>query len=255
MTEKLGIIQSRGLGDILIALPIANHYRKLGNEIYWPICEEFYSHVKNTVPWVNWIPIVTDNGSFFYDVPMAKLHELGIENALCLYQSLTGHPEFSSRPEFQITKFDQYKYHVAQVPFLDKWKLSECITRDHTREFNLKKNLQINDNNYVLVHLTGSDHKASLNRSWIPQDLRVIEIEPKTDCIFDWLGIMENAQAIIAVDSAFSNLIDQLGLTQTVDCYFIPRSHIQLTPVLGGSWTVIEPEESVKNRITIFRSN
>ena len=37
--KKLGIIQTRGLGDIHIALPIAFFYKKKGFEIYWPIYE------------------------------------------------------------------------------------------------------------------------------------------------------------------------------------------------------------------------
>ena len=55
--SKLGIIQSRGIGDIVIALPIAKEYADQGNEIYWPICEDFVSHFKDTAPWVNWLPV------------------------------------------------------------------------------------------------------------------------------------------------------------------------------------------------------
>ena len=87
--KKIGIIQSRGLGDIVIALPIAKFYRDQGWEVYWPICEEFVSNFTHTVPWVKWIPIPTDSGSFFYDQPMQRLNELGVENAIYLYQALT----------------------------------------------------------------------------------------------------------------------------------------------------------------------
>ena len=50
---KIGIIQSRGLGDIVIALPIALHYHKLGYEVHWPICEEFISNFIDHVPFVD----------------------------------------------------------------------------------------------------------------------------------------------------------------------------------------------------------
>lgn len=255
MSEKLGIIQSRGLGDIVIALPIAWQYHKEGNEIYWPICEEFISHFKDVVPWVNWLAVKTDNGSFFYDTPMQILGQMGVENALCLYQALTGHPEFSSRPEFQIAKFDQYKYFVSGVPFVKKWQLSECLTRNTARELDLFSKLNLAGQNYVVLHLNGSDHEAKLDPSWIPEGYKTVTITEQTDCIFDWLTVIENAQGLIAVDSIISNIVDQLGLTDQVDCYFIPRSHIHLTPVLGGSWTILEPEESVMKRITIFKSS
>ncbi len=254
--QKLGLIQSRGIGDIVIALPIARWYNNEGYDIYWPICEEFVSNVKDTVPWVNWIPIAKDHGAFFYDVPMQKFNELGIENFICLYQSLTAHTELSSRPEFQITKFDQLKYHAAQVPFLEKWNLSECITRDPEREQKLRNQLDIRDNEpYVVVHLEGSDHRASYDPAWIPSGWRIIEVGTLTDSVFDWIGILENAQAIVAVDSIISNLVDQLGINNVVDSYFIPRSHIHLTPVLGGPWTTLDPGADVLKRISIFRSN
>lgn len=135
MAEKLGIIQSRGLGDIIIALPIAHYYYKEGYEILWPICEEFVSNFEQTAPWVKWIPIPTDKkGNYFYNEPIARIKNLGCDQALPLYQSLTGHPEFVDRPWFQVAKFDQYKYHTAEVPFLEKWKLNECITRNPGRE-------------------------------------------------------------------------------------------------------------------------
>lgn len=253
--KKLGIIQSRGLGDIVIALPIANYYRKEGWDVYWPICEEFLGSVKDTVTWVNWIPIPKDQGQFFYDVPLERLRNLKVENAICLYQALTGHPELVSRQEFQITKFDQLKYHAAGVPFLEKWNLNKCITRNPEREQKLKDQLGIKEGEqYVVVHLEGSDHKASYDPSWIPEGWRTIEITPITDSVFDWLGVLEGAEAIIAVDSIISNIVDQMKITESVDCYFIPRSHIHLTPVLGGTWTTLDPGETVKKKISVFRA-
>jgi hypothetical protein len=254
--KKIGIIQSRGLGDIVIALPIARSYYDQGWSVYWPICEEFHTSVKDTVPWVTWVPIPKDTGAFFYDVPMARLRDLKVENAICLYQALTGHPELAAREEFQITKFDQLKYHAAGVPFLNKWQLDRCIKRNPEREQALRDLLGIKpDEPYVAVHLEGSDHKATYDPSWIPQGWRVIEISPQTDCVFDWLGVLEGAEAIITVDSVISNIVDQLKITEQVDCYFIPRSHIHLTPVLGGTWTTLDPGDDVKKRITVFRAS
>lgn len=63
-------------------------------------------------------------------------------------------------------------------------------------------------------------------------------ITNQTDCIFDWLKIIEGAESLVMVDSVFSNLVDQMNLGQ--DRYFIPRSHIGLTPVQGQDWTWIK---------------
>jgi hypothetical protein len=252
MAERIGIIQSRGLGDIVIALPIAGHYKDQGQEVYWPIGESFWPSVKDVVPWVHWIPIPEDQGPFFYEVPSQRLKNFRVDNVVCLYQSLSSHPEFQNRPEFQITGFDQIKYHIAEVPFLNKWRLAEYITRNPQREQALADRLR-DGRPYAVLHLTGSDHKAEFDTAAIPEDWQIIEITDQTPCIFDWLGLLEGAEAIVAVDSVVANLVDQLGINRNVDSYFIPRSHIHLTPVLGNPWTVISPGPTVEQRIRIFR--
>ena len=236
MTKRLGIIQSRGLGDLIIALPIAGHYRQQGYEIYWPICEEFMGSMTQAAPWVKWIPLKPDAGAFFYDVPMQRLKNFKVDEVICLYQALTGHPEFSEEKHFQYTKFDQYKYIKAGVPFLDKWRLSEYITRDSQREQALYDRLVTNPN-YVVTHLTGSSARATFDTGMIPQDWQTIEIDQQTDSVFDWLKILEGAQSLVMIDSVFANLVDQMHIGD--DRYFIQRSHIGLTPVQGGHWTWI----------------
>lgn len=233
--KKLGIIQSRGLGDLIIALPIARWYADRNWDVYWPICEEFYSSMRDSAPWVRWIPIPTDPiGHFFYDVPMERLRNFKCDEIVCLYQALTNHPELSSEPYFQATKFDQYKYIKMAVPFTEKWNLARCITRNPEREQALREQV-VQNPNYCVLHLQGSDFAVDVDRSIIPADWQQIEITTQTDCIFDWLGVLEGAQSLIMVDSVFANLVDQLGIGE--DRYFIQRSHIGLTPVHQGPWT------------------
>lgn len=235
MSKRLGIIQSRGLGDLIIALPIAKWYHNEGWEVYWPICEEFYPSMKDTAPWVKWIPIPTDPiGHFFYDIPMERLKNFKCDEIHCLYQALTGHPELSAEPYFQCTKFDQYKYIKMAVPFTEKWNLAPCLTRNPEREQALYDRVVQNDN-YVVLHLRGSDKAVDIDRSIIPQGWQQIEITEQTDCIFDWLKVIEGAQSLIMIDSCYSNLVDQLGIGE--DNYFIQRSHIGLTPVQNLPWT------------------
>lgn len=233
MSKKLGLIQSRGLGDLVIALPIAGYYHKQGWEVLWPIAEDFVPSMTKAAPWVKWIPIKPDHGPFFYDEPMKRLKNFKCDEIICLYQALTGH-NFHEEKYFQYTKFDQYKYIKTGVPFLEKWKLAEYITRDHDREQALYDRLVTNPN-YVVTHLKGSDVVATYDDSIIPEGWQVINIDEQTDCIWDWLTIIERAQSLIMVDSVFSNIVDQLGIGE--DRYFIQRSHIGLTPVQGQDWT------------------
>ena len=237
---RLGLIQSRGLGDIVIALPIAGYYHDQGWDIYWPIDEQFLANVENHAPWVKWIPIPVDpQGRYFYDVPMERLRNFRCDEIIPLYQHLTGHP-FSEARYFQYTGFDQYKYIRAQVPFLHKWRLADYITRDLAEEHRLYNQLINPTNpNYAVVHLEGSDHTAKFDPQIIPQDWQTIYIRPgHTPSIFNWLKIIEGAQSLVAVDSCIANMTDQMKVEG--DLYFIQRSHIGLTPTLGQDWTWLE---------------
>ena len=236
MSKRLGIIQTRGLGDIVIALPIAKHYQREGWEVLWPIAEPWVEMMNRAAPWVKWIPITVDPGPFFYDVPLQRLKNFKCDEIVCLYQALTGQ-DFHNEVYFQHTKFDQYKYIRAGVPFKEKWNLAECLIRDTPREQALYDRVVTNPN-YVVVHLTGSDHRADFDCSIIPADWQTIEIvDSMASSIFDWLMVLEKAQSLILVDSVFSNIVDQMNIGD--DRYFIPRSHIGLTPVQGNDWTWI----------------
>ena len=231
--KRLGIIQSRWLGDLVIALPIAGHYRDQGWDIYWPILESFLPSMTQVAPWVNWVPLPYDApGAYFYDIPHQRLKNLGITEYLPLYQHLTGH-DFAKEKYFQYTSFDQYKYIAAGVPFLKKWDLAQYIERDLAREQALYDRL-ITNPQYCVLHLEGSDHRAKFDPSMIPQDWQIIEIKPTTDSIWDWLTIIDRSESLVMVDSVFANITDQLGLGS--DRYFIQRSHIGLTPVQGHHW-------------------
>lgn len=252
MNKKLGIIQSRGIGDILIALPIAKYYYDQGWSIYWPICEEFMPNFENHVPWIKWIPIPTDpQGKFFYDTPLSRLRNFDCTEILPLYQSLSNKPEFSQELFFQHTNFDQYKYLKASVPFKHKWLLKDCITRNHKQEQLLFDKL-VTQENYAVIHLQGWDHTAEFDRSILPTNWQIIEITKQSNSIFDWITILEKAQSIIAVDSGIANMIDQLEIGD--DLYFLPRSHIHLTPVMGQSWNWIQ-NLNLNPNTKIFRSS
>lgn len=231
--QRLGIIQSRGLGDLIIALPIAGHYHKQGWEVYWPILEEFVPSMQSLAPWVHWVPLPYDPpGRYFYDIALERLANFKCDEIIPLYQHLTNH-KFSEEKYFQYTSFDQYKYIAAGIPFLKKWDLAKYIQRDLVREQALYERL-ITNSQYCVLHLEGSDHRAKFDRSMIPQDWQIIEIKPTTDSIWDWLTIIDRSESLVMVDSVFANITDQLGLGS--DRYFIQRSHIGLTPVQGHHW-------------------
>ena len=251
--KKIGIIQTRGLGDIILALPIAKHYHDQGYLVHWPVVDQWLAQLQRHAPWVKWIPVVPDNGAFFYDIPLERLKNFGCEEVICLYQSLSSHPEFSNAPWFQIQKFDEYKYTRAGVPFRKKWTLKECIKRDHSAEQALYDRIVKKDLYYV-THLEGSSYRTQVDLSSLPAEWQRIDITEQAGIsIFDWLTIIERAQALICLDSVIANMVDQLDIP--VDKYWVPRSHIQLTPVLGSSWTILDPPADSLAAQKIFMSS
>ncbi len=240
--DPVAFIQSRGLGDLIIALPIAGWYRDRGHTVYWPICEEFMPTMTACAPWVNWIAIKTDRqGKFFYDsAKLALKYIVPEEQHINLMQYLSSRPQDSDPDTFPILKFDQYKYAAAGVPFLHKWKLGVYITRDITSEEQLYNKL-VKKSKYIVAHLQGSDKSVQLDFSDAErQGYQVIEIRDGiTDNALNWLKIIEGAEALYMIDSCFSNLVDQLDLA--VDKTFIRRSKMDLTPVLGSAWSYMSP--------------
>ena len=244
---RIGIIQSRGIGDIVIALPIAREYYREGYAIYWPICEEFLSHFEDTMPWITWMGVATDpQGGFFLDTPLRALASEGItseDDILYLYQYLSSVPERTNPDLFAMMKFDQYKYAVAGVPFSRKWELAECITRDPVRESLLYDQL-VRADRYMVYQQKASDVEYTIDLSNIEPGVQCIEITEVTDRIWDWLKILEGAETIVLIDSVFANLIDQLKICRGASLNYMRKwnRRVDGNPVLLGDWSWIPVE-------------
>lgn len=248
MTERIrmGIIQSRGLGDLIIALPIAHYYSQNDYEVFWPVCEEFVNSMQQAAPYVTWIPIPTDPyGNFFVQEPLKKLKALNIDeqHTLWLYQYINSNPERTDLNLFAQMKFDQYKYARANLPFSLKWNLKNCISRNYTREQKLFDTL-VKNPRYWIIHQHASDVDYKFDLTLIDKECSIIEIEPVTDNIWDWLTILERAEGMILIDSVFANIVDQLNLNPDADRYYVRKWNrgVDGNPVFLNEWTFMNVE-------------
>ncbi len=236
---KIGIIQTRGLGDIIIAAPIAQYYIDRGFEVYWPIDSAFIDSCQHAFPSIKFIPInkeKTGNNTadYFFNEPNESLKLLNCEIIICLYSHLTGFDFNQGRLPDSIS-FDAYKYAVAKVPFREKWRLK--LRRNFQSEGKLFEMLNLKPNErYAVIHDEGSVHKANMDEI-IPSDLRPIKVKEITKNFLDWIGVLENAESLYLVNSVYSNLADQLNFNNKKFLYM--HTNAQWTPVLINDWNYI----------------
>jgi hypothetical protein len=179
---KKGLIQSRGIGDIIIALPIARYFSDRGYDVFWPIDRRFLSHSGDAAPYVNFLPLEPGiDPAFYYDSPLAKLREIGCSDIHVLYSALRGREHVVDRKLTDYVSFDRYKYAVTGVPFREKWNLS--LVRNPEREQALYDRL-MEKPTYTVCHFQGSAYRVALDAPATPET-QVIRISEATDCLFD----------------------------------------------------------------------
>lgn len=233
---KIGLIQTRGIGDIVIAAPIAQYYVDLGYEVVWPVDARFIGFVQAAFPEIRFIPIdreATGDATleYFFQQPLIELAKAGCDHVFSLYSNLSGIPIINEKFARSL-KFDEYKYAVSGVSFDRKWQLR--IARDRAREQALFDRLEIRKD-YVLVHEYGSDFHLDIQ---LPADVveayQVVKVSEISNNPFDWLGVMERATMFACVDSCFANLAEQLDLCPLK--FLFLRSDIRYTPVFRSGW-------------------
>jgi predicted O-linked N-acetylglucosamine transferase (SPINDLY family) len=240
MAEKIGIIQTRGIGDILIALPIADYFIQQGLEVCWPVDEHYLPMFRRARPEVQFFGVAR-NDDYFLPAPQRILEEQGCTRTFVLYSYLNpaSGAGYDNLPLARYFKFDEYKYAVAGVPFERKWKLR--IQRDMDRELALHGKLNISKK-YVCRHSIAEPAVAEsvLLRQWGEQ-FQIIDIAPLTDNVFDWIYTLEHAQKLLMVDSCFANLVEQLNLG--VEKYLVLRTPGFWTPVFRNEWKFVLPTQ------------
>lgn len=233
---KIGLIQTRGIGDIVIAAPIAQYFISRGHEVHWPVDVRFQSFVQAAFPEIHFLPVDhRETGeatlAYFYSYPWQQLQQVGCSQIHCLYSYLSGQDVVNAKLANSL-KFDEYKYAVASVPFSEKWNLR--LRRSLEREQALIRKLGI-ERDYVVLHEDGSNFRLTIE---LPQDVtdryQVVKISALSANPFDWIGVIERASMFVCVDSCFANLAEQLDLCAVK--YLFLRSDIRATPVFKNKW-------------------
>jgi len=131
--------------------------------------------------------------------------------------------------------FDRSFYDSVGVSFNERWD-SWDLYRDKVQEQKLFDDLKIEDD-YIFVHDLSSVGKYDLN---IQSDLRKIRPEklPSEETIFDWVGVIEEAEEVHAISSSFVHLIDSFNLNNKLYFHNI-KSGDGMGFSLKNDWTFI----------------
>lgn len=267
---KIGIIQLRGAGDCLIALPIAKWLHKKGMEVHWAIDHKFYEAFKYAAPYVKFISVSVDEKTiqsnirnpYWFETPRKMLMDAGCDEVISFPYEETLHFEkirLDSRlidpvairaKELKLAfcnTFDQFKYAVCNVPFKEKWNLD--IRRNIPNEEKLfDKVVKDKSKPYVVTHLEGAMGRIVYNLDIRPflksiglEHYDIVPITALTNNVFDWTTVLERSQMFIGIDSFYVNLIDQLQIN-IPSKFFLRRSPNNFTPVLGTLWDYLPIE-------------
>lgn len=235
---KIGLIQTRGLGDIIIALPIAAAFARRGHTVCWPVNAAFVPFLQHAAPAVQFIPVPEqpDPRRHYLTLPQEELRRRECDETYVLYSAVSGDDSVLQRKELaDFLKFDEYKYAVTGVPFSEKWNLK--IERDAGRERRLFESLGVR-RKFVCVHRTGTQVVSGFQvpEQW-RRDYDIVELDERTDSPFDWIYTLEQAAILVCIDSCFANLVEQLNLPN--EKHLILRNPNPFIPVYKNGWRFI----------------
>lgn len=244
---KIGLIHTRGIGDVVVAIPIAYWYIRQGHTVYWPIDRRFITHFDERCPEINFLPVEPDNpdsapngakdGSpeYFFNQPVKLLKQQGCERIFPMYHRILNDQNLV--PLSQALHFDQMKYALTDVPFAEKWRLARFVKRFPHKEKRLFDEVVTTNGPYGLIHCDASDQsvpEADLQKYC--GNVPIIKMGARDGYgVFDWLRVIEKASVIAMIDSVFSNIVEQMNI-KTKKLFIIKHSGWQ-PPVLRQHWT------------------
>lgn len=189
--KRIFIHHHLGLGDHFVCNGLVRTLleREMPNFLYLPVKKQnimtvskMYSDDKRIIC----IPV--ENDQDVYQLPHIQnclMYKIGFEK--CRY-------------DWDISFYDS-----VSLPIKFKWTKWKC-NRDYEREKALEKRLGLTEP-YILVHDSGSNGKYDLE---IEAKERIIRIEPLTECLLDWCGVIEKAKQIHCIDSSVIHLAQSI---------------------------------------------
>jgi hypothetical protein len=230
MENKICLInQAAGLGDILLCQKIAAHVIDLGYKVVWPVVDQ-YNYISEYIQTPD-IIFCSVKDDFIGKETYEKNGIEFIQTDNFLYLPINNADRVISSKSMLYAKYD----YCQLSP--DKWQNYFEIKRNYSREEKLINHFNITPGEkYNVVNKTFATPPNTItNHSIHPKnDYRIINMEILGwDRIFDWMGILENAEEIHTVDTSLTLILTKLNV-KNVHIY-------ERTNGLGANYTTPNP--------------
>ena len=268
MKKKL-ILQPGKMGDIVITTPIAQYYADQGYEVVWPVFDNYIDYFKQFPDIKTFSLGVSMNPYVYYTNTRIDANNpdvfimAGVEFFRKLAAWLTKQPD---QEEYEVLDFCftfpghrndinnqmtqifskrnrnwiDLKYFLANVPLQERWNYS--WTRDLEKEQKLYNFItsyakeKYGSEKYSIVHQYKNGKKLPDVEVSNPINFSYI----KGYEIYDWTMVLENAQAIMCVDSCLANYVEVIPSLKKVTKHYLgseePHFHPYMRNILINNW-------------------
>lgn len=269
------IIQPGKLGDLIINIPIASYYSKLGYRIKWYVFDNFCSFFKS-YPYIEAISVSTkiDNKKYFSSL-RTNFSDVNEQRTSYNYFYRTyedinrnykegdiildicwGFPFSSIKNNTLISVFNEknrnwidMRYHIANVPLKERWNFS--WERNEKKEDELLKIiLEFSENKFGSKKY--SIYHNYSNNSTNAQLKNQINFAPINEYeIYDWYKVLLNAEEIACVDSSLCNFVEVLPELKNKKKYYLgteePHYINFMRNILLNNWVSINNNKIISD--------
>lgn len=175
-----------GLGDHIVCNGLVREILKVGFDfLYLPVKKQNCETVKRMYSdetKIVCLPVLNDTDVLgLSQIRSSKLYRVGFEKV---------------RSDWDVSFYDS-----VEIPFQKRWD-SFKANRNQDRETALLQLLDINEgDDFILTHESGSSGTFPI--SILDSSTKIIKVEPITDCLIDWYGVIEQAKEVHCIDSSF----------------------------------------------------
>lgn len=199
LLNRIYIYHHLGLGDHIICNGLVRNFCKK-QDTFFLFCK---SH---NLPSVQFM---------YRDIPNLKIVSVKDDNEVLRILKQrpgklikVGHENLQIIKNFNKCTWDEAFYIQFGIDFKERWK-SFYFESDTEKEEELFSKLNPNGEKYCLIHNKDSMGVDRIDYSKINSTLLKIFVE-KSDTIFDYKKLIENADEIHCIDSSFKHLVDSL---------------------------------------------